>query len=501
MKKRYLPLLFSLTVVLTIPATAQKNQGSLRNRLNVENSAPDRTGPLGGYANVVERVSPSVVSIVVTSKAPSIQTTIPDLFDDPLFRRFFGDPFGDQRQGPQSRPRQLPTPKRQGQGSGVILTNDGYIVTNNHVIDSAEEIEVSLPGDRETYGAKVVGTDPKTDLALIKIDKTGLPAITVGDSSLLKPGDTVLAIGSPFGLSQTVTTGIVSATGRRSLGLTGRDGYENFIQTDASINPGNSGGALIDNKGRLIGINTAIFSRSGGNMGIGFAIPVNLAVNIMDRLMSDGEVRRGFLGVTIGDLTPELAQGFGVEAKGALVNSVNPDTPAADAGIEPGDIIVKFDGKDVADVAGLRFMVANTDPGRRVGVEVIRQGQNHKFTVQLGRLPGSQVADAPNPQQNGGGSTANSEFLPGVTVAPLTEAARANVELPSDLGGVVVASVDPDSNAAEALLQPGDVIVSINRQAVSSPAEAVKASKNAGNIVILRVFTQGGARFVAIPKG
>ena len=348
--------------------------------------------------------------------------------------------------------------------------------------------------------AEVVGTDPATDLALIKIDRSDLPFVQVGDSAQMKPGDTVLAIGNPFGLSQTVTTGIVSAIGRKSLGITGRNGYENFIQTDASINPGNSGGALIDNKGRLIGINTAIFSRSGGNNGIGFAIPVNLAVDIMDRLLADGEVRRGFLGVTIGDVTPDLAQGFGVEPKGALVNEVNPDTPAAAAGMKPGDIIVNFDGNEVTDVAALRFVVANTNPGKKVDVDVIRQGKTETLKVQLGKLPGSEVASTG--RRTEGSPSAKTEFLPGVEVASLTEDARNQVNLPEGMNGVVVVSVDASSKAADAGLRSGDVVVSVNRQNVSSPADAAKASKNAsGRVIVLRIFNQGGSRFLAVEKG
>ncbi|MEM1294117.1 MAG: trypsin-like peptidase domain-containing protein, partial [Verrucomicrobiota bacterium] len=271
MKKRSLLIVLAAAGVATYPILAQKNEDGLRGRLSLESSAPDRSGPLGGYAQIVDDVSPAVVSIVTTVGARAQQTTtMPELFNDPMFRRFFGDPFGNPNT-PQGQRQPTPAPKRQGQGSGVVLTSDGYIVTNNHVIENAEKIEVTLLGDRSSYEAEVVGTDPATDLALIKVDRSGLNYVQVGDSSQMKPGDTVLAIGNPFGLSQTVTTGIVSAIGRKSLGITGRNGYENFIQTDASINPGNSGGALIDNRGRLIGINTAIFSRSGGNNGIGFA--------------------------------------------------------------------------------------------------------------------------------------------------------------------------------------------------------------------------------------
>ncbi len=498
MKKKSLAVILSFGIAVALPTWAEKNQGGLRYQLTIESSAPTRSGPLGGYAEIVEQVAPAVVSIVTTVKARPQPTQMPDLFNDPMFRRFFGDPFGEQ--SPQGRPRQTPAPRQQGQGSGVVVTSDGYIVTNNHVIDNAEEIEVTLPGDRKSYRAEVVGTDPATDLALIKIDKSGIPAVTVGDSSQMKPGDTVLAIGNPFGLSQTVTTGIVSAIGRNSLGITGRNGYENFIQTDASINPGNSGGALIDNQGRLIGINTAIFSRSGGNNGIGFAIPVNLAVDIMDRLMSDGEVRRGFLGVTIGDVTEDLAQGFGVEPKGALVNEVNPDTPAEKAGIQPGDIIVKFNGRDVADVAALRFMVASTDPSKKVDVDVIRQGKTKTVAVELGRLPTGEVASATT--RPGNPQPAAKEFLPGVEVASLTSESREAARLPQDMDGVVVTSIEPNSNAAEAGLREGDIIVSINRQNVSSPAEAARLSETVkGPVLVIRIFNQAGSRFLAVEKG
>ena len=330
-------------------------------------------------------IAPSVVSIAVSKKVQAIPAAAPDILNDPFFRDFFGGRI-DPRQLQPQQPRRQQQPRQQGMGSGVILTSDGYIATNNHVVAGADQIEVTLSGSRKTYDAEVIGADEATDVALLKIDAQQLPAATLGDNSQIRVGDTVLAIGNPFGLSQTVTTGIVSALGRNNLSITD---YGNFIQTDASINPGNSGGALIDNKGRVIGINTAIFSRSGGNQGIGFAIPINLAVDIMARLSADGQIERGYLGVMLTNLTPELAKGFGVEPEGALVNQIMADTPAADAGFEEGDVVVAYDGKPVKNMAELRMRVANTRPNSKVKFDIVRNGESKTLGVKIGLLPRS----------------------------------------------------------------------------------------------------------------
>src|SRR5208282_3939411 len=294
-------------------------------------------------------VTPGVVKVVVTTKSSTVSAPQWFGFNDPFWRRFFGDQFG--RQMPNG---QFNTPRQHGLGSGVIVTKDGYILTNNHVVEHADEVKVTLQDGRE-FTAKVVGRDPKSDVAVIKIDAKDLPALPMADSDKVQVGDIVLAVGNPFGVGQTVTTGIVSATGRGNLGI---EDYEDFIQTDAAINPGNSGGALVDVEGRLIGINTAIYSRSGGNMGIGFAIPSDLARNVMDSLIQYGHVTRGYLGVMIQDVTPALAKEFKLkDTTGALIGDVVPKGPADKAGLKEGDVVLDYDGKKVTDSRHLKLTV------------------------------------------------------------------------------------------------------------------------------------------------
>src|SRR5579862_6711404 len=308
-----------------------------------ETPLPREIGGHSSFAPVVKKVAPGVVKVFTTTKLHNTAFNgAPDGGMDDLMRRFFGDPF----QGRNPGRRQFGTPRQEGIGSGVIATKDGYILTNNHVVDGADEVKVALQDGRE-FTAKVVGRDPKTDVAVIKIDATDLPAVPMADSEKVEVGDVVLAIGNPFGIGQTVTTGIVSATGRG--GALGLD-YEDFIQTDAAINPGNSGGALVDAQGRLIGINTAILSRSGGNQGIGFAIPVNIARDVMDGIVKEGHVTRGYLGVMIQDVNPALEKEFKLkDTQGALVSDVNPKSPAEKAGLRSGDLILDFNGKKVTD--------------------------------------------------------------------------------------------------------------------------------------------------------
>ncbi|HYV30469.1 MAG TPA: Do family serine endopeptidase, partial [Candidatus Binatia bacterium] len=319
------------------------------------------------FAPVVKRVAPSVVKVTTSTKGK--QAAVPDFpgFDNPFFRRFFGDDF--ELHGPK---RNFNLPRQHGLGSGVILTKDGYILTNNHVVEEADEVKVVLQDGRE-FSGKVVGKDPKTDIAVLKIDAQNLPFIEMADSDKIEVGDIVLAIGNPFGIGQTVTMGMVSATGRATLGLD----YEDFIQTDAAINPGNSGGALVDAEGRLIGINTAILSRSGGNQGIGFAIPTNLARDVMENLAKFGKVTRGYLGVMIQDITPALAKEFDLkDQKGALVGDVLPKSPAEKAGLKSGDVILEFNGKPVRDSRQLKLQVARIKPGEHVPVKLLRNGSS-----------------------------------------------------------------------------------------------------------------------------
>jgi Do/DeqQ family serine protease len=403
-----------------------------------------------------------------------------------LFRRFFGGEFD----GRVPR-RNFDMPRQEGVGSGVIATKDGYILTNNHVVDGADEVKVTLQDGRE-FTAKVVGRDPKSDVAVIKIDATDLPAIPMADSDKVEVGDIVLAIGNPFGIGQTVTTGIVSAKDRGSMGLD----YEDFIQTDAAINPGNSGGALVDADGRLIGINTAILSRSGGNQGIGFAIPANLARDVMDSLIKDGHVTRGYLGVMIQDLTPALAKKFNLkDTAGALVADVTPKSPADKAGIKSGDIITEFNGKPVTDSRHLKLEAARTKPGRTVPVRVLRDDATKTLDVVVKEMPGTEELAKADTQGKDTGT------LNGVGVADLNNQARQQFEIPETVQGAVVTQVEPDSAAAEAGLKPGDVIQEINRKPVKSSEEAVRLTENPKDkVTLLRVWRAGASRFVVVDE-
>jgi serine protease Do len=422
------------------------------------------------------------------------------LLNDPLFRRFFGDEFG------QMRPRNR---KAQSLGSGVIVTADGYILTANHVVEGADVVKVALAeGDKELE-AKVIGTDPPTDVAVLKIDvKKKLPFVSIGDSDKLEVGDVVLALGNPFGVGKTLTMGIVSALGRSGLGLTG---YENFIQTDAAINPGNSGGALVDAEGRLVGINTAILSHSGGFQGVGFAVPINLARFVMDRLITTGKVARGYLGINIQALTPELAKEFHLpdESSGVLVGGVSPDSPAGRAGLEEGDVILDVNGKKVSDPQNLQLLVSQTAPGTKVNLRVLHSEPGAKpaektVGVTLGELP-AEVFAARNRKTPGEGGEQSMDALEGVEVADLDAAVRRQLEVPRTVRGALVVNLDPDSTAAEAGLRQGDVIVEINRQPVHNANEAVALSdKVKGDRVLLRVWsrgaegTPGGTRYVVV---
>src|SRR5262245_21600130 len=344
--------------------------------------------PMGGgsaknFVEIAKSVKPAVVNIAATRSGKSGEGLHGLPHDDPFFRKFFGDEFF-KRDAPQREP------KERGQGSGVIVESNGLIVTNNHVVNKADEIRVFLSDKREFKG-KLIGTDAKTDIAVVKIEATGLSTIPLADSDQLEVGEFVLAVGSPFGLTQSVTMGIVSSLGRASMGIAE---YEDFIQTDAAINPGNSGGALVNIRGELVGINTAIFSQSGGNMGIGFAVPSNLARSMMEQLVKTGKVVRGWLGVSIQELTPELATQFGIsETKGVLVSDIMDDSPAKKAGFERADVIVEFDGKPMDSPTHLRNAVAQTPIGKKVSIRLIRDKKSRTLEVTIAEQPKS-VAQA-----------------------------------------------------------------------------------------------------------
>jgi serine protease Do len=394
--------------------------------------------------------------------------------NDPMFRQFFGDQFG------QAQPR----PEReQSLGSGVILTPDGTILTNNHVIDGASDIKVQLSDKRE-FQAKLVGTDPKTDVAVLKIHASGLPTLPLGDSTTLHVGDLVFAIGDPFGIGETATMGIVSATGRGGLGI---ENYEDFIQTDASINPGNSGGAMIDLHGNLVGINTAILTGGGGgNQGVGFAIPISLAKNVMDQIMTHGKVVRGYLGVYIEDVTPELARAFGLEqAGGALVGDVSADTPAARAGLKKGDVILKLNGEPVDSRNQLTLRVSQTQPGTPVNLTIWRDGKSQDVKITLGELP---EKSAKEEGEEAKGNTA----LEGVNVENVTSDIAQQLNLPSGTQGVVVTDVDPSSPAATTGLSRGDVIQEVNHKPVHNMEEYNRAISSSGKKPVLLLVNKGG---------
>ncbi|WDT78711.1 MAG: DegQ family serine endoprotease [Candidatus Manganitrophus sp.] len=409
------------------------------------------------FIDIAKRVTPAVVNISTTRVVKGREDDDP--FNDPFFRRFFGDrPF--ERQGP---PRQR---RSQGLGSGVIVDPSGIIITNNHVVENADEVEVLL-GDKREFKGKVIGNDPKSDLAIVKIDAENLPTVPWGDSDRLQVGEYVLAIGNPFGLGQTVTMGIVSAVGRTNLGIAD---YEDFIQTDAAINPGNSGGALVNRRGELVGINTAIFSRTGGYMGIGFAVPSEMAKSIKESLVRTGKVTRGWLGVSIQEVTPQLAKEFGLkESKGALVSDVLPDSPAEAAGIKRGDILLAIDGKEVESTAQLRKWVAGTAVGKKIRLTLFRDKKEKEIELSPGEQP-QEVAQA-----GGEGAETETSALKGAQVRNLTPEAAREMNLPKGLEGVVISRVEAGSLAEEAGLRAGDVILEVNRTAVRNTREYEQA--------------------------
>jgi len=450
------------------------------------------------FAPVVKRVAPSVVKVLVTERAKNVQAPdMPPFFDDPMFRQFFGDPFGGGGPGRGRGRPSLRQPPQEGLGSGVIVSADGYVLTNNHVVNGADVIKITLADGRELT-AKVVGTDPQSDLAVVKVDAKDLPAITFSDSDKLEVGDRVLAIGNPFGIGQTVTSGMVSGLGRATMGLD----YEDFIQTDAAINPGNSGGALVDVQGRLVGINTAILSRSGGFQGIGFAIPSNQARNVMEQLVKGGKVVRGFLGVTMQDLTPELVEAFKLKAReGALVSDVVPGSPAAKAGFKSGDVLMEFNGKKITDGRHLKLTVAALTPGAEVPVVVLRDGKTTELKVKVGENTGKRPRGGNADDKKSSAPGADNGTLNGVGVGDLDPQARREFDIPAKVQGAMVTDVEPSSAAATAGLQPGDVIQEINHKPVRTAEDAVKMTETTDTKkTLLKVWSQRGIRFVIVDE-
>ena len=498
------------------------------------------------YAPIVEKVSPSVVTINTSQttkrgEGPNALSGHP-LFDDPMFRKFFGIP---EEENPSGRPQNPNTPpqKRRGQGgqerqergeteqqseagkdggrdgesgkdgrdggkfrgrkreqstplglgSGVIVSADGYILTNNHVLEGADKIEVSLGKAGKTYIARKVGGDVRTDVAVLKIDATNLTPITFSNSDQLRAGDIVIAVGSPFGLTRSATMGVVSAVGRNSQ-MSQLADLGNFIQTDAAINMGNSGGALVDYLGRLVGLNTAIFSRSGGNQGIGFSVPSNMARSVMESLIKHGRVLRGFLGIGLQDVDEGLQKELSVEAgTGAAITEVQPNSPAQKAGLREYDVVTAVNGKKIDGMQDLRLTVASMLPGTKVTLQVIRERKNMDVTVQLGEK--AEKKDAPVVAKE-----VDPDVLDGVTVADLEDASRQEFKVPPSIKGALVTAVEPDSIAAAAGIRPGDVIQEVKRKPIASADEAVKLSEELKKEkqVLLRVYTRGGSRLVML---
>jgi serine protease Do len=484
-------------------AGAQKNPPP---KFNVDAAPLQRSAAANSYAPIIKKAAPSVVSVFSSRTIQESEMRNP-LFNDPLFRRFFGgepdeeeDPTQPQPQNPRRNNRRPRSHQEMGLGSGVIVTEDGYIITNNHVIEGADDVKVEMANGTR-YTARVIGADSATDTAVIKIDANKLPAITIGTSEGLEVGDVVLAIGNPFGIGQTVTMGIISATGRTELNIVD---YEDFIQTDAAINLGNSGGALIDAQGRLIGVNTAILSRTGGNVGVGFAVPINMVRNVVEGLTQHGRVSRGFLGIAPQRVTPELARQFNLPegTTGALVGGfpLEGTSVARDAGIKPGDVIIEFNGKKITDDRQLRLIVSQTPPNTDSTMKVLRDGKEKTIKLKLAELPTRTMASRDGDTPNAAPKT--DEALEGVTVDDIDARTRSQFRLPRTIEGAIVTEVDPDSKSYEAGLRPGDVIMEINHKPVRDAKDAVALSENVkGPDTLLRIYSRGNTRFLTVENG
>lgn len=432
------------------------------------------------------RVTPAVVNVTVTSKPTSHQNDEPSQDMQQFFGPFGGNPFGGRQFSMPGTPRER---VEHGLGSGVIISPDGYIVTNNHVVDGATDIRVTM-SNREVLPAKVIGTDPLTDLAVIKVNASNLPSVPWGDSAKLHQGQTVLAFGNPYGFQFTVTRGIVSALNRPNPDVSDRRKPGQFIQTDAAINPGNSGGALVDARGELIGINTFLISSNGSFSGMGFAIPTQIVHPTVDALIHDGKISHGYIGIGISDVTPDNAKFFQMtNATGALVTQVEPNSPGGKAGLKTGDVVVKLNGQSVTDAGELQMEVGQKRPGDTIQLEVMRDGKTTTIPVTLEAM-GASAAGAGANGEHGKGRW-------GLSLGDLNQSDHDQLQLPSDVHGAAVEEVQPGSPADNAGLQRGDIITEVNRHSVQSAADVAHALANVakGQDALVLVWSNGGSTF------
>ncbi len=476
----------TITLAGLIPLTLfllQLPQSKASIDLQIDDTSIDRDQRFTphSYAPILQTATPAVVA-VHTARIVRVSRSRGMSPEEEWLRRFFGLPAPDYDQNAQPEERKIP----QGIGSGVLISQDGYIITNNHVVrddrgEDADEVLVRLNDGREME-AEIVGRDPLTDIAILKIDAVGLPAIQIADSDNIEVGDVVFAIGNPLEVGLTVTEGIISATDRR-IGIYGEEGYESFIQTDASINLGNSGGALIDSLGRLIGVNSAIISRTGGSIGIGFAIPSNLATSIARQLVETGEVKRGFLGVSISDLTPDMAEAFDIEqTKGVLVNDVEEDSAADQGGLKRGDVIIGLNGKRVETSNEFRIRIGHTPPGTPVDMEVLREGNKKSLELVVGSASGRFAVSA-------------NELIEGVEVSQINDEQAKEYRIPLNIQGILITSVDPESPYYRNLRE-GMVIMEINDNEVTTVREARDQLKKGANKFY--IFNRGRTGYLAI---